>query len=129
MSEKREGWLGWMSKKRTVYLEPWGDGLRPVWVQPLDPDGPKPGETWQTNTGTPVEILSPPYHGVVVVCGELWNGNAVGYDVASLSPIKPTRTVTVELTEEEIELVVDTLPGPYNLSSVVSKLAEALEDS
>lgn len=138
MSEKREGRLGWENRDGTVCPDHWHDGLRPVYVVPLDSDGPKPGETWRHALDGRVRIASPytiDNDGSVVAW---WAESKAGKKVIAsreyLSPISPTRTVTVELTEEEAE-AVRAMASRYQdgdllteSGKAIHKLAEALED-
>ena len=141
MSEKREGWLGWMSERGTTF----GDGRYdyanvaakesrdypiPVWVQPIEPDGPKPGETWMSRHGQKwrYRIMSPPIEGWVLVVEAEQEGLVYPYRIEELSPIPTTRTVTVELTEEEARYAKTAGSIIPERQSLFDKLAAALED-
>lgn len=130
--ERGKPFVGWMHPGNNYFHATKSshcdrDGCYPVVVTPLLPDDPRPGETWLLPSGDPVEILSPPYAGVVVVQGEgVRNGEPVGYDAVRLRRPPVLRTVTLTLTEEEARSVLSPSPFP---STVMAKLAEALADA
>lgn len=131
MSETK-GRIGYTidSPDSTVFPRPSLRHKKEVWIIPLDPDGPKPGETWMSERG-PVTVLAPDsdpdYSGWY--CRDE-HGERVLVRAGDLSPIPKTRTVTVELTEEEVENARDALEKTRRMypSDPYDKLLAALED-
>lgn len=106
--------------------------LSPVYVLPLDPDGPLPGQKWMWR-GKRVTVVDP----LITADGDVhyWikyaDGRVGAVAPQHLSPIPRTRTVTVELTEDERRFVATTLSDrdPIRpVTSIFAKLAAALED-